>query len=104
MLQPIGPNHRKSLEPDGGERQHGGGAQHRLVSSMPWQRQQRFDERATSVDGPTDHHVLEHRGAANDARRLERSRDPPMGARLARKRRQRRTVQPHGAALRYIVA
>jgi hypothetical protein len=22
---------------------------------MPWQRQQRFDQRATSVDGPTDH-------------------------------------------------
>ena len=93
VLQPVGAHGGELFEADRGEREHRGLAQHRFVARVARQRQQRLDERARAVDGAADHHVLQHRGLADDARGLERARDAHARARVVRELRQHRAVE-----------
>ena len=63
-----------------------------------------LDERAGAVDRAADHDVLDHRGFADDARRLERARDAHVRAGVMREPGQLDAFERGGAALRHVVA
>ena len=71
---------------------------------MSRQSQYRFGEAALAVDGAADHDVLQHRGAADQARRLKGARDAIARARLRLIERQVGAVELELASVGPVVA
>ena len=104
VLQAIGADIGQRLQPDDAKHAVRLGRQHALVAVAARQRQQCFGKACASLDGAADHDVLQHRGFADHARRLEGAGDALAGAQWRLSRRQHIVAQFHGAALGRVVA
>ena len=106
VLQSVGAHARQAdSRPTAASAGIAASAQLRFVAMVARQRQQRFGEAGLAVDRAADHHVLQHRRGADQARRLEGAGDAMAGAQMRRAGRQgRRRPAAPAPALRRVVA
>ncbi len=71
VLQAIGADVGERLKAYDAEQRAGLVCEHALVAPVSRQRQHRLDEGRSSIDAAADHDILQHRGLADHARRLE---------------------------------
>ena len=104
VLQAVGTHVGQRFETHGRKRLHRRLAQQLLVAAIARQRQHRLGEGRLAVHRAADHDVLEHRGGAHDARRLERAGNAVVGAGMRLVERHVGAVQLHRAGLGLVVA